>query len=385
MRKKPFISCHFSTNHNAFDTRILWKQCVSLTRAGGEVTLICQLKEKNHCDEVEIAPFPTLRPRIWRMLAGPWLMLWKVWQTRADIYHFHDPELLPAGLMLRCISGKPVIFDVHEDNVTVIRERTYIPSLLRKMTESAYLFLERLARKHLTLVLAERYYARRLPEGTCVLNYPILNESKMPQIGPNSGRTQISTAAPHWLIYTGSVREDRGALHHAELIELCPEVGVLSAGICAEKLAESMQEKAHNSPRFIMEGVGNVKTSRARLDELTSKHKWLAGLALFPKTEHFAEKELTKFFEYMKDGLPILCSDMPAWKDFVESNEVGIAVAPEDPKAIQSAIDWLIDHPEERERMGANGQRLIKSTFNWQSQADKLTALYDQLLSKDES
>ncbi|MCE7896768.1 MAG: glycosyl transferase, partial [Gammaproteobacteria bacterium PRO8] len=39
---------------------------------------------------------------------------------------------------------------------------------------------------------------------------------------------------------------------------------------------------------------------------------WRWGLALFPDTPHYRDKELTKFFEYMSFRIPIICSDFPA-------------------------------------------------------------------------
>lgn len=38
----------------------------------------------------------------------------KAVQLDADIYHFHDPELIPVGMRLKRM-GKTVIFDSHED------------------------------------------------------------------------------------------------------------------------------------------------------------------------------------------------------------------------------------------------------------------------------
>jgi len=36
-----------------------------------------------------------------------------------------------------------------------------------------------------------------------------------------------------------------------------------------------------------------------------------------------------------------------------------------DPVAIAHAIDYLVTHPQEAERMGCNGQRAVQKTYNW--------------------
>ena len=61
---------------------------------------------------------------------------------------------------------------------------------------------------------------------------------------------------------------------------------------------------------------------------------WLAGLAIFPPNPHYYEKELTKFFEYMGAGLPIVCSDFPAWRTLMAETGAGICVDPQDPESI---------------------------------------------------
>ena len=46
----------------------------------------------------------------------------KALEIDADIYHFHDPELLPYGLKLKK-KGKSVIFDSHENYSEQIKEK----------------------------------------------------------------------------------------------------------------------------------------------------------------------------------------------------------------------------------------------------------------------
>ena len=47
---------------------------------------------------------------------------------------------------------------------------------------------------------------------------------------------------------------------------------------------------------------------------------------------------------------------------------------------ITQAIEYLITHPEEARRMGENGRRAVEEKYNWEKEAQKLLALYEQLL-----
>ena len=60
----------------------------------------------------------------------------------SDIYHIHDPELLPTAAKL-AKRGKIVIFDSHENVTGQIEEKTYIPKLFRKIIAKVYSVFEK--------------------------------------------------------------------------------------------------------------------------------------------------------------------------------------------------------------------------------------------------
>ncbi|MCD8503277.1 MAG: glycosyltransferase [Bacillaceae bacterium] len=118
---------------------------------------------------------------------------------------------------------------------------------------------------------------------------------------------------------------------------------------------------------------------KTEIDAAYLQEQWLAGVALFPPTEHYFKKELTKFFEYMTAGIPILCSNFPAWEAFVKKYNCGIAVDPFDDGAIVKAIQYLRNNKSEAVKMGNNGRRAVVDRLNWETEGRKLVDLYHRL------
>jgi hypothetical protein len=122
--------CILTSVHPPFDVRIFHKEAKSLVKAGYDVTLIAQHDKEEIVDGVKIINLQKPRNRIERMTKTIWSAYRKAVQVDADIYHFHDPELIPVGLLLKKI-GKSVIYDVHEEYFESIKLKEWLPSLLR--------------------------------------------------------------------------------------------------------------------------------------------------------------------------------------------------------------------------------------------------------------
>jgi glycosyltransferase involved in cell wall biosynthesis len=138
-----------------------------------------------------------------------------------------------------------------------------------------------------------------------------------------------------------------------------------------------MLELAGNG-QLVIHGAGRYVPFK----EITALYRgggWLAGLALFPDTPHYREKELTKFFEYMAFGLPIVASDFPAWKALIEGHGVGLCVNAGSTGSINAGLIWLREHPDEARAMGERGRTLVRTTFNWEREAARLVEFYQTL------
>lgn len=364
---------HITTVHHPSDPRIYHKECLSLHRAGYDVTLISRKDEEAQKDwPITHIPVKTYKSRWKRMIFGTIDAYRKARKLKADVYHFHDPELLLVGWLLKKKTNK-VIYDIHEDYVTSILQKEYMSPFLRRIFAKLYKAMEKLFARRMELCLAEKYYKDMYPNGTCILNYPTINQAF---IDHDRDKQPIKNG----LIYTGNVTEDRGAFIHASIPQIDPTVTVQFIGKCPSELAEKMYAHAGEYKENLhIEGIDRYIEKEA-IEAMYIKHHWLAGIALFPPTDHYMKKELTKFFEYMNAGLPIICSDFPVWKKFVETYKCGIAVDPYNEQEIKQAIEYLRNHPEEARKMGENGKHAVLDELNWNSEEKKLIQWYEDLL-----
>jgi glycosyltransferase involved in cell wall biosynthesis len=69
---------------------------------------------------------------------------------------------------------------------------------------------------------------------------------------------------------------------------------------------------------------------------------------------------VTAILEAMAMERAVVCSLTPGQTDVIVDGETGVYVPPEDPEALRAAIERLIDHSEEAERMGKAGRAKVE-------------------------
>lgn len=124
--------CHMTSAHASDDTRIFYKECVSLAKAGYEVSLVARGPAVRRPASGSWAWACPSGGRLFRMLFFARRIYRQALALDAEVYHLHDPELLPYGLRLKR-RGKVVIFDSHEFTAQAILEKHWLPKPLRRI------------------------------------------------------------------------------------------------------------------------------------------------------------------------------------------------------------------------------------------------------------
>jgi glycosyltransferase involved in cell wall biosynthesis len=367
---------HMTSVHSALDPRIFHKECRSLAQAGFHVTIIGPHAQDAVADHVTIKSIPRDHLRLARMTRTVWRIYREARRLGADIYHFHDPELIPVGLLLRA-GGKKVIYDIHEDMPKDVLSKFYLPRWSRRSIAWVAEQIEGAACGHFSALvavtpsIAERF--RALNRRTVVVhNYPYPKEVVFARKS-SEWRTRRQSVA-----YVGGITAQRAVREMVYAMALLPE----SLGATLELAGNEVPEGISPQELYRHPGWKRVKHN-GFLDQPSTfrlLHGVRAGLVLFHPEPNHLEAMPQKIFEYMGAGLPIIASDFPLWRRILGDTGCGIFVDPMDPRAIAQAIEYVLTHPAEAEEMGLHGQAAVLQHYNWDTQAEKLVNLYTTLM-----
>jgi len=373
--------CILTSVHPAFDGRIFHKEAKSLTKAGYDVIIIAQNDKNETVDGIQLIALKKAKNRIYRIFGFTFKIFLLALKQNADIYHFHDPELLPVGVLLKLFVGKKIIYDVHDNMRKQLLHRPWIPKWIRKSISIIYLIVESICLLFIDFVIiAEDSYIEnyRGRNNICAIkNFPILSYF----LGNEEESFHKQEIIYSILIYIGSITKVRGIFELIKAIKVLKENGYNYVKLKLVGHFDSLSllseiNKLLNSYNISnnVDIVGVI--SNDQIYKILSEAQ--VGLAILHPT--YAQIHPTKLFEYMVAGIPIIASNFPLWIKIVEGNKCGICVDPFKPEDIAKTIKYLIEHPKIRKEMGENGRKAIIEKYNWEKEAKKLLALYEVLL-----
>lgn len=368
----PHRIVHLTSVHNWNDVRIFHKECKSLAEAGYDVTLLAAGAPSAVESGVRVVGARAPQGRRDRVFNVTREVCRAAAAMKADLYHFHDPELMLVGIRLK-MAGHKVVYDVHEEVSNDILDKRWISSGLRApLAWSVGLFERVCAAFYDGIVITRPSLGAKFDPRKTVLvhNYPVLGEL-LPVADNEYG------ARPPIVAYVGGGTPERGIKELIQSLECLPPEYDLTLHFAGVITPDPFLEELKQLP-----GWRRVKylgwQNRQQVAELLSKARM--GIVTFLPIANHLTSEPTKLFEYMSAKLPVVASTIPHWEMMVRNQGYGRLADPSDPRAIAQAMMYLLEHPQEAEAMGLRGYDAVVSRYNWSVSADNLVGLYRRIL-----
>jgi len=357
--------CHLSTVHPLNDNRIFHKQCKTLVETGYDVTLIIAHDRNETKDGVKVIGLGPTRSRCHRFFVQTARCLKYAVRERAGVYHFHDPELICVGFVLKLL-GKKVVFDVHENLPQQVLNKEWLGApWFRRMVSRCLAGVQRCCGLIFDGIIAARpdiaeYW--KPGRATVIMNSASISTiDRAPVAAEPKDRPVV--------IYAGGLSRIRGM---KELVDAMAIVGDRAQlWLLGPWHDEGLYDECRKAPGWKQVRYLGYKTVQEVFGLM--KQSDIGIITFLPAPNHLTTIP-TKPFEYMACSLPVIMSDFEYWRKLFDG--CAVYVDPASPGDIASKILQLTEDVSTASTLRSAGRRLVEDRYSWEAEREKLLALY---------
>lgn len=379
--------CFLSTVHDDTNTRVFHREAVALANAGYDVTYYTPRATTRNQNGVKIKKPGFVDWRIFehtpmlinRLIFSLLLFYFASKDADYDVYHFHDPELLPSGFITTYFIEGKFVYDAHENASEAVKHKEWAGDIAATILSFALKLNNRICTTRMDGIITAANDIESVFDHhdnvVVVNNFPKEKWAYLDYEPRETEKLQI--------VYSGLLTENRGILTTIEAVKsLPPEVNVVLklAGNCdSDNMRKQIEQAAMGSNRI--EYLGYLPTIE---DVFKLFYDSDVGIFCFHSDAinlEYGAYRSNKLFEYMCANLAIIVSSIGNWPEIINEHDCGIAVKPE-VSNIRDGITFLYNHPSRRKSLGENGRVTALSKFTWESQEELLIQFYEDIINK---
>jgi len=375
----------FTNSFEPFQGRYhrVYNEAQALLSRGYRVTILAwdrrlNCRREEHIDGISVVRF-RLRagertgPRFLPRLAAYWI--WaavRLLQRRCDILHLHNVDVLPLGVLARTLGRVPVILDVCEPDYYAMWDEKLTPLVnlvawveksLGRCTDCVLVHNRYQVRKY------ERWHVVRVVQ---IGSYPTLDMVRTkPRLAKRAGSPLVFGTVGTFFHNSG-VEETIGAF--GALPARNGNVRLLLAGRVMDYYGERFDDLVRPHGDSI-ETTGAFDSNR--IPELYANID--VAVMICERDRWYRNITPTKFFDSLANGVPVIASDIGGIGELVQYLRCGIVVDESNREEIVAAMEFMIDNPEERRRMGERALGAAQSEYNFDRMAERLVEVYERL------
>lgn len=378
--------------------RRVWLEATSLTEAGYEVSVICPMgrgwtKAREDIQGVRIyrfpAPFEAHSGAI--AYAREYLhALWHMFRLAAvvrreqgfDVIHGCNPPDLIWLLALRYrMAGVRYLFDHHDVCPELFEAKFNRRGLLYRIM----LIWERLTFAVADVSIATNESFRRIAQTRGRMNpedvFVVRSAPRVESFLPGPGNRDYRKGARTVLGYVGVIGQQEGMDLLVKSVEHLirkldkRDLHVLIVGFGPALDEVKADVKARGLDRhFTFTGPLYGEQMLSALNAVD------IGVSPDPHNAMNDISTMNKVMEYMTLEKPLVQFDLTEGR--ASAGDAALYARANDPVDFAEKIAWLIDHPQEARRMGAEGRQRVLSTLSWQHSIPHLLAAYERVFGK---
>lgn len=361
--------CHVTTAHRVNDVRIVEKECRALAGIDGyRVTIVGEGVPPSDVSMRHFAIGAAPSNRLVRLGTASPRALWAIRNIHADVWHFHDPELLPVAIWL-ARRGRRVIWDAHEDYLDQIDSaagKEWIPPRLRGSVRKLFgATLRSIDRRAVAIVAATGHIAASYENRRTVV---VGNEARDGEFAECRPTFQSKN-----LLFTGTANEMTCFPALVEAVRGLPGFTLTTAGSPLSREMASLARSALGD-RLLELGYLDRNGLKAAID------RSLIGFVTYADRPTYATNCPNKLFEFAAAGLPSVGTPNPSFTARVAEGEFGVVARDFTAAGLRDAIVLAAADADSWEMMSNNGRIWSGKAGSWNLSSETLKGVYADVL-----
>ncbi|MEW6600037.1 MAG: glycosyltransferase family 4 protein [Nitrospirota bacterium] len=362
---------------DSLDARSFYKEGRTLNKAGFDVSILGLYESRSTVDGIKLSGFKPSKSRLLRFLVTNYQIFRKALKDSADIYHFHDLDFIPWAILLKALTKAKVVYDIHEAYPEYMLIKSYIPKPMRKFLSVFVSTIEQSSVHFFDGIIPNDNFISksfRHRRNITIFNFPTLDFFQ-------DGNATVWQEREYDLFYHGSLPK----YHFEIMMEIAEKLNAEKIGnkwgIVTKDDQIIIWAKQELKKRNLTANFDFLPyTDYLNVFEYLSRAK--IGIIPLPPYKKFMKNIPLKMFEFMGCGLPVVLSDLPPSRQFIEGRNCAIAVEPDNIGEYAKAIKMLLNNSGRAVEMGQNGKKLIFENYNWSNEEEKLLKLYSDLIGR---